>query len=206
MSTTHFIVGDTCNNGCRGCIWTRRLEFLPLINLPLPDVRGRGVRIAGREPLMRTDLVDLVRALHEAGATGVEIETNGRGLAVASSVQALRDAGVTRIAIKLFASEATSWDTHTRVPGSYAQTLRGIATTRRLAPRVDLVAVLVPRREEGAGLRDLLELARRLGFSQARIELRLAKLDLAALPALAADVRALRKRPPAGMRVEVATV
>jgi molybdenum cofactor biosynthesis enzyme MoaA len=187
-------------------LWTRRLEFLPLIGLPLAeDVRGRGVRLAGREPMMRRDLVDVVRAVRTAGATGVEIETNGRGLAFAGSVKQLRDAGVTRVAIKLFAREQAAWDAHTRVPGSYAQTLRGIDVTRQVAPQIDLVAVLVPRREASAGLRDLVELARQLRFEQARVELRLAKLDLTALSDLAADVRAVREHPPAGMRIEVTT-
>ena len=65
--------------------------------------------------------------------------------------------------------------------------------------------MLVPRREQGAGLHELVEFARQLRFTQVRVELRLAKLDLAALPAVAADVRALRRQPPAGMRVDVAT-
>jgi len=206
MSATHFIVGETCNNGCRGCLWTRRLDFLPLVSLPFAEnVRGRGVRLAGREPLMRRGLAEVVRAVRAAGATGVEIETNGRGLAFAGSVKELRDAGVSRIAIKLFASEQAAWEAHTRVPGSYAQTLRGIAVTRRIAPRIDLVAVLVPRRDAGAELHDLVELARRLGFTLVRVELRLAKLDLATLPTLAADLRKLREHPPKGMRIDVAT-
>jgi molybdenum cofactor biosynthesis enzyme MoaA len=206
MSAVHFIVGETCNNGCRGCLWTRRLDFLPRIDLPIPeDVRGRGVRLAGREPAMRKDLVEVVSALRAAGASSVELETNGRTLPFAGVVQSLRDAGVTRLAIKLFATEEAAWEAHTRVPGSYAQTLRGIAVARRVAPRIDLIAVLVPRREPGAGLRELVEFARQLRFAQARVELRLAKLDLAALPAIAADVRALRRQPPAGMRVDVAT-
>jgi molybdenum cofactor biosynthesis enzyme MoaA len=206
MAATHFIVGDTCNNGCRGCLWTRRLDFLPFIGLPLSaDVRGHGVRLAGREPLMRKDLAEVVRSIRAAGASGVEIETNGRGLAFAGVAGALRDAGVTRIAVKLFASEEAPWDAHTRVPGSYTQTLRGIAVTRRVAPLIDLVAVLVPRRAAGAGLRELVDFARRLGFAQARVELRLAKLDLTGLTRLAADVRALHENPPPGMRIDVAT-
>lgn len=205
MSATHFIVGDKCNNGCRGCLWTRRLDFLPLIDLPLPrDVRGTGVRLAGREPTMRKDLADIVRALRAAGASGVEVETNGRGLAFAGVVQSLREAGVTRMAVKLFANNEAAWEAHTRVPGSYAQTMRGIAVTRRLAPRIDLVAVVVPRREPGTRLRELVDFAREQGFTQARVELRLAKLDLAALPELAKEVRALREHAPAGMRVDFA--
>lgn len=206
MPTGHFGVGHACNNGCRGCVWTRRLDLVPLITIPPPaEVRGRNVRLAGREPTLREDLPDIIRALRAAGATGVEIETNGRMLGFPKYVWSLREAGVTRLAIKLFAREASAWDAHTRVPGSCKQTLRGISVTRRVAPRVDLIAVLVPAREAGAGLRELVEFAGALGFTQARVELRLAKLDLAALPQLATDVRALREHPPAGMRVHVAT-
>ena len=204
MSAVHFIVGDACNNGCRGCLWTRRLDVLTPIRIPpTEDVRGRGVRLAGREPTLRPDLEDVVRALRDAGAAGIELETNGRMLAYPRYVRSLRDAGVTRLAIKLFGCEEALWDAHTRVPGSYSQTLRGITTTRQLAPRIDLVAVLVPRREAGAGLHELVDFARALGFAQARVELRLAKLDLTSLGPLAGDVRALRERPPAGMRVDI---
>lgn len=206
MSAIHFTVGDACNNGCRGCLWTRRLDFLPKLGLPLPDdIRGRGVRLAGREPTMRADLTEVVRSLRDSGAAGVEIETNGRGLAYASYVRSLRDAGVTRFAIKLFACDEAAWDAHTRSPGSCAQTLRGIEVARRVAPRVQLVAVLVPRRLAGAGLGDLVAFAHRLGFAEARVELRVGKLDLTSLPALAADVRSLCAHPPDGMRIAVAT-
>jgi hypothetical protein len=67
------------------------------------------------------------------------------------------------------------------------------------------VARAARRRAAGAELRDLVELARGLGFARVHVELRLAKLDLAALPALAEEVRALRAEPPAGLHVDVAT-
>jgi hypothetical protein len=91
------------------------------------------------------------------------------------------------------------------VPGSYEQTLRAVDVIQRHAPRIDLVAVLVPRREPGAGLRDLVDFARGLKFQRARIELRLAKLDLTTLPSLAAEIRALCRQPPNGLRVDVST-
>jgi molybdenum cofactor biosynthesis enzyme MoaA len=207
MSGTHFIIGDACNNGCRGCLWTRRIDFIEPVRLPIrEDLSGRGVRLAGREPTLRQDLVDVVRGLRAAGASGVEVETNGRMLAYARYVRDLRDAGVTRLAIKLFASDAAAWDAHTRVSGSCEQTLRGIEVARRVAPRIQLAAVLVPRRGSGASLRELVEFARTAGFEQARVELRLAKLDLTALQPLVTDVRALRERPPVGLRVDVAAV
>ena len=204
MSTAHFIVGNTCNNGCRGCLWVRRLELLTPVTLPPPaEVRGRGVRLAGREPTMRSDITEVVRALHEAGAAGIELETNGRALCYPAYVKKLRDAGVTRLAVKLFGRDEAAWEAHTRAKGSFDQTLRGIETVRRVAPRVQLIALIVPRRDAGAGLAEMVEFARGLGFEQARVDLRLAKLDLGALRPLAAEVRRLRDNPPTGMRVDV---
>ena len=206
MSAIHFTVGNSCNNGCRGCLWTRRLELLSTVTLPPPaHVHGNGVRLAGREPTLRPDLAEVVRAMGAAGATSVEIETNGRALGYPAYVGTLRDAGLTRVAVKLFGCDEATWDAHTRVAGSYTQTLRGIAVTRRVAPRIQLVAILVPRREPGAGLGELLDLARDLRFEQARVELRLAKLELNALRSLAAEVRALREQPPAGIRLYFST-
>lgn len=206
MMNAHFIVGTTCNNGCRGCLWTKRLGLMPAVSVPLPvDVRGQRVRLAGREPTLRADLAEIVGALRAAGADGIEIETNARMFAYARYVQTLRDAGVTRIAVKLFGADEAVWDSYTRVPGSYEQTVRAIDRIQRLAPRIDLVAVLVPRREPGARLEELIALARELHFRRARVELRLAKLDLTALPALAAEIRALRRQPPNGLRVDIAT-
>lgn len=205
-TAAHFIVGTTCNNGCRGCLWTRRLDLLPLVSIPPPvDVKGRGVRLAGREPTLRKDLAEVVGALRAAGATGIEIETNGRMFAYPRYLSSLRDAGVTRLAIKLFGCNEDVWDAHTRAPGSYKQTLRAIDVIQRLTPRIDLVAVIVPRREAGAGLRELVDFARGLKFRRARVELRLAKLDLTRLPLLDAEIRALRRQPPNGLRVDVAT-
>ena len=31
MSAVHFAVGNACNNGCLGCIWTRRLDVLTAV-------------------------------------------------------------------------------------------------------------------------------------------------------------------------------
>ncbi len=67
------------------------------------------------------------------------------------------------------------------------------------------MAVIVPRREAGARLRELVDLARGLNFRRARVELRLAKLDLTTLPLLAAEIRELRREPPNGLRVDFAT-
>jgi molybdenum cofactor biosynthesis enzyme MoaA len=205
-TAAHFIVGTGCNKGCRGCLWTRRLDGLPVASVPPPvEVAGRSVRLAGREPTLRSDLAEVVAALRSAGTTGTEIETNGRMFGYPRYLQSLRDAGVTRLAVKLFGCNEGVWDAHTRAPGSFKQTLRAIDVIQRLTPRIDLVAVIVPRRDAGAGLREMVDFARELNFKRARLELRLAKLDLTTLPSLAAEISALRQHPPNGLRLDVGT-
>lgn len=193
-------VGTVCNNGCRGCLWTRRLAFARHVDDNQPHQGS--IRLAGREPTARPDLCDVIRSLHVRGATHVEVETNGRLLTYPRVVQQLREAGLGRLSIKLFANAAPVWDAHTRVPESFAQTMHGIEVVRREAPAVELCAILVPRRERGASLSELVEFAARLGFRAARVEMRLVKLDLTRLPELAAETRALRHSPPAGIQLE----
>ncbi len=186
-------VGPSCNNGCRACIWTRRLDDgaagATHGDASAPEA---SVRLAGREPTVRADLLPLVRRLRERGADRIEIETNGRMLAYDGFARALAEAGVSAVAVKLFADDAAAWDAHTRVPGSFEQTMRGLAVLRHAAPQIERIAVLIPRRQPGAAIDALLRLARESGFARARVELRLAKLDLLALPELPDRVRALR--------------
>lgn len=206
MSALHYFVERTCNNGCRGCLWPRMFDSRQVIGTPsAEDIDGRGVRLAGREPTLRADLPQVVTALIAAGAPSVEIETNGRMLSYPSYVRALREAGVTRFVIKLFGCDQSSWEAHTRAPGSFLQTLRGIEVARRMAPKIDLVALVVPRRDPSTGMRQLVQFARERGFRRIRVELRLAKLDLTALPTLADDIRQLRSQLPADTQLNVST-
>jgi hypothetical protein len=186
--------GRDCNNGCRGCIWTRRVFERSDSGWPV-EVRGGTARLAGREPSLLGDLPGEVRSLRAAGAARVQIETNARRLADEAYLSTLLEAGIDLVAVKLFGSNAASWDSHTRVQGSFAQTLRGLTLLHQRAPALEKEAVLVPRRDPGAGLDALLGLADRLGFRRIRVALRLAKQDLRELPALERGISRLQSGP-----------
>jgi hypothetical protein len=188
-------VGRACNNGCDPCVWSRRLEFKSVATLPVdPLVRGKRVRLAGREPTVRDDLPKLVAALRVAGAARGEIETNGRRFVYPRYVRALDAAGLDGVSVKLFGADREAWDARTQVEGSFAQTLEGIAAIARDAPRIRVTAVVHPGRARGTRLDELVQLAASLGMTHVHVVLRLVSQDLLALDALAALLATLAAR------------
>ena len=173
-------VGPMCNNGCDPCLWSRRLEFRPKASLPADAaVHGKVIQLAGREPTLMTDLPALIRGLREAGAVRVEIDTNGRRLAYPAYVRALDAAGLDSVTVKLFGVDAAGWDARTREPGSFAQTLEGMANLHHLAPGITLTGLIVPGREPGSRLHELVEFAGSIGLTRLRVVIRLARQDSA---------------------------
>jgi hypothetical protein len=193
--TLDLAVGRACNNGCDPCVWSRRLDFKTVATLPFdPQVRGKRVRLAGREPTVRDDLPKLVAALRVAGAARVEIETNGRRFVYPRYVRALDAAGLDGVSVKLFGADREAWDARTQVEGSFAQTIEGIAAIARDAPRIRVTAVVHPGRARGTRLDELVQLAASLGMTHVHVVLRLASQDLLALDALAALLATLAAR------------
>ncbi|MFB3909986.1 MAG: GTP 3',8-cyclase MoaA [Candidatus Eisenbacteria bacterium] len=83
----------------------------------------RRVRITGGEPLVRPRLENLVRLLAEIGLEEVAMTTNGQILA--RSIDALKEAGLTRLNISL---DSANPETFRRLTGGdLAPTLEGIA-------------------------------------------------------------------------------
>jgi hypothetical protein len=185
-------VGGFCNNGCEPCIWARRLEFRPQAGLPVDlPVEGKVVQLAGREPTLLSNLPALIRGLRDAGAARVDIDTNGRRLLYPAYVRSLDAAGLEAVTVKLFGVDAESWDTHTRETGSFVQTLQAMATLHHFAPNITLTGMVVPGRERGSRLRELVDFARSIGLSRLRVVIRLARQDLLALDELDATMTSL---------------
>jgi cyclic pyranopterin phosphate synthase len=107
-------------------------EYLRLIELFV----GLGitkVRLTGGEPLLRRDLVDLVRELKrlrtvEGEALDLAVTTNGHLLE--SLAQPLKDAGLNRITVSMDAVDAPAFERITRVEGSFSKVLAGIRSAR----------------------------------------------------------------------------
>ena len=110
-----------CNNGCNPCVTGGRPTDASLDR--------RHVVIRDREATLRDDLPARVAELAARAAT-LTLLTNGRLLVYADRARALRQAGLDRVIVKLFGSDATTHDAHTRVEGSFHQALQGIANAR----------------------------------------------------------------------------
>jgi GTP 3',8-cyclase len=95
------------------------------------------VRLTGGEPLLRRDLVDIVRELAgwqtpSGNKLDIAITTNGHLLE--ELAQPLKQAGLSRITVSMDAAGPTAQATFeriTRVPGSYHAVLRGIRAAQQ---------------------------------------------------------------------------
>ena len=97
------------------------------------------VRLTGGEPLLRANLLDLVRDLSHlrtisGGPIDIALTTNGHLLAALA--QPLKDAGLNRVTVSMDAVDPATFTRITRVPGSYEKVLAGIraAQAAGLAP------------------------------------------------------------------------
>jgi MoaA/NifB/PqqE/SkfB family radical SAM enzyme len=100
------------------------------------------VALVGGEPTLVPDLPDLIRLARSSGASEVILQTNGRRLAYVSYVKALHDAGLTGVEVSLHGSSAAMHDFHTGVPGSFAQTVTGLGAIRAAGVRVGVTTVV----------------------------------------------------------------
>lgn len=131
---------SACNNGCVDCV-----SRLAVADRTAADgaVAGHHVVIHDREPTLRRELPATVRDLRQRGAAAIALVTNGRLLGYPARARALRDAGLDRAIVKLFALTAAEHDAIARVDGAHAQALAGIAAAR--AAGLDVVVSYVER-------------------------------------------------------------
>jgi len=107
-------------------------EYFKLISI-FVDLGITKVRLTGGEPLLRRGLLDLVRELARLRTVDGEpldlaVTTNGHLLDELAAP--LKAAGLNRITVSMDAVDAEVFERITRVPGSFAQVLRGIRAAR----------------------------------------------------------------------------
>ena len=172
-------VTDRCNLRCNYCM-SEEMTFLPrrdLLSFEEIEVLARHliargvrlIRLTGGEPLVRKNVVDLVRRLGRLLGTGLEeltLTTNGTRLADLSGD--LYAAGVRRINVSLDTLDRARFSELTR-RDELAQVLAGIETARAagLAIRINAVAM---RGINDRDFPDLLEWCGARGFDLALIE------------------------------------
>jgi radical SAM protein len=87
--------------------------------------------LTGGDPMRRPDLAQLVRYAADAGLT-VALTPSGTAAATRDRLAALKDAGLSRIAVSVDGPDAESHDAFRRVRGSYAWTVRIIESAMAL--------------------------------------------------------------------------
>lgn len=118
---------DKCNLRCSYCMPAQGLEWLSKQSLMTPDeiVRIVGIsvdklaikelRLTGGEPLVRPDLVNIIRALRRQHPDlPISMTTNGVGLD--KKAGSLKDAGLTRINVSLDSLHEETFELLTRRP------------------------------------------------------------------------------------------
>ncbi len=131
---TDLKVGFACNNRCLFCAQGDKrasaaaIDFAALVDrLRETFTPGRSLVLTGGEPTLRRDLAALVAAAHRIGYRQIQVQTNGRALAYPSLVARLLRAGVTEFSPALHGPSAELHDALTCAPGSFDQTVAGIA-------------------------------------------------------------------------------
>ncbi len=153
ISYLRISVTDRCDLRCRYCM-AERMTFLPrdqLLTLEeialLADLfiaRGvRKIRLTGGEPLVRRDIIDLVRRIGRHVGEGLdELTLTTNGTRLADHADALFDAGVRRINVSLDSLNPDRFAHITR-RGNIQPVMDGLAAAQAagLAVKINMVAL-----------------------------------------------------------------
>ncbi len=135
-------ITDRCNYRCVYC--RTGTEGAQFAELPLADYLRMArvfvslgitkIRLTGGEPLLRRDIVEMVRELsalrtHEGKAPELAITTNGHLLA--EIAEPLKKAGLDRVTVSMDAVEPERFARITRVKNGYGSVLEGLRAARR---------------------------------------------------------------------------
>jgi len=179
ISYLRISVTDRCDLRCRYCM-AERMQFLPKDQvLTLEEIalladrfiaRGvRRIRLTGGEPLVRRDIIDLVRRIGRhlgRGLDEVTLTTNGTRLA--THAHALADAGVRRINVSLDSRDPERF-AHVTRGGDIGKVMDGLAAARDagLAVKINMVALKGVNEDE---ILPMLRWCERQGFDLTLIE------------------------------------
>ena len=151
-------VGSRCNLQCRECTARTtgvagRSKSELIAAMSACAIPREGVLLAGGEPLIRSDIIELIHAARELEFPRIRLRTNGTALADPRVLHQLLSAGCHHFEVKLFAAEPRVHDRMTGVSGSLEQTWAGLELLRRAlipgrADQQPFAGILIPLRED----------------------------------------------------------
>jgi MoaA/NifB/PqqE/SkfB family radical SAM enzyme len=142
-------VGFSCNNRCTFCVQgDKRFEYgdksTEELLETISDARtwADSIVLTGGEVTIRKDLPDLVRHARDLGFKVIQIQTNGRMMAVERALDRLIEAGATEFAPAVHGHNAEIHDALTRAPGAFKQTVKGIINAKKRGMPVIMNSVI----------------------------------------------------------------
>ncbi len=140
----------------------------------LRDYRQRGAYLLdldGGEPTLYPHLFHVVRLADALGYKKIALTTNGRRLADRAFASRLLLSGITDLMVSLHGPDSAVHESHTRRPGSFAQTVAGVKHAARLKPRgVSLAVNAVVTRANAPRAADFFRFVRDLGVETLNLQ------------------------------------
>lgn len=84
------------------------------------------VTFMGREPTMRSDLLELITYAKGLEFSGISMATNGRALAYEAYAKSLINSGLTQLVMSFYGSTSEIYDSQAQVRGAYDQAIKAI--------------------------------------------------------------------------------
>lgn len=171
-------VGYYCNNNCIFCseadeyLDNLKEKTLAEIKQEIKKIRKYYdfINIMGREPTIRSDILDILKFARSLKFRQVGMTTNGRLLSIPSFAKSILATGINQIGISLAGATAATHDKQTQVPGSFAQTIAGIKNVLKYKkPDVSLLINLPMDRLNYKELKAELALLTDLGIKEINI-------------------------------------
>lgn len=176
LSKVRVVVTDRCNYRCIFCHregqpYSAREELsiddYALLASAFARLGVERVKLTGGEPLIRDDVIDVVRTFSDHGYRDISITTNGYFLA--DKIEGLVEAGLNRVNVSLHALNPNAYELITGSNG-LSKVLEGVRAAANHGIDLKLNVVMLKGLNEGE-LPRLVELARKLGASLQLVEL-----------------------------------
>lgn len=168
-----YAVNDVCNATCGFCSFfegvedsSRSVLTLDQSKQMIAEAQELGVSVinfVGGEPLMRSDLAEIIRAVDKDLSTTL-LFTNGWLLE--SKVRALKEAGLDSVYISLDFANAEEHDLVRGIPGLFRQAIKGIRKAKALGLSTGISCCITPETFKRGVLDEIVDLGRQIGIHE----------------------------------------